>query len=285
MKFQAFYTALKPERTYANVMTTAAGFLFACRWHIDWLLFIYTILGTTLIVMSACGVNNVTDRRIDAVMARTKKRGTVTGSVPARKLILVAMLFGLIGFAVLAVHVNPLTVIVGAIAYIDYVVLYGWSKRTTPWSTLIGTISGAAPLVAGYTAFTGQFDLTALLLGHVMVFWQMVHFYAIAIFRQKDYTAAQVPVWSVRYGARSTQKWIIFYTLLYLVSVIQLTLFTATGPVFLTVVGLLGLVWVYRGMSGLTSSNPVKWARGMFGYSLINLLVFSLVLPLSVLFN
>lgn len=270
-----YYAALKPERTFFNVMTTCAGFVFACQWDVTWALLLYTLLGTTLVVMSACAVNNCTDRELDTKMPRTKKRATATGGVSVRKLAGIAAVFGVIGFAILAVHVNVLTALLAAIAYIDYVVLYSWSKRHTPWSTLIGTPSGALPLVAGYTAATNSFTTTALLLGLVMVFWQMVHFYAIAIFRRKDYAAGNIPVWAVRYGVRSTQKWLLFYTLLYLVAVVLLTFFASLGWIFLAVVGGMGLYWLYRGLKGFQAEAPEKWARSMFGLSLVILLVLS----------
>ncbi len=278
---KAYYAALKPERTYANVMTAAAGFLFACAWHVDWGLFVATLVGTTLVVVSACAVNNVTDRGIDAYMPRTQHRGTVTGVVSARALVALAAITGVLGFVMLLRYVNVLTSLLGLIAYIDYVVLYAWSKRTTPWSTLIGTISGAVPLVAGYTAVTGRFDLTALLLGLVMVFWQMVHFYAIAIFRKKDYAAAKLPVWAVRYGVRSTQRWMLVYTVLYLIVIVYLAIYASTGWVFGVVVSALGVYWLYRGVSGFKALQPGTWARGMFGFSLVNLLALSALLASS----
>jgi len=270
-----YYAALKPERTYANVMTTGAGFLLACEWHMNWPLFFYTLLGTTLVVMSACAANNVIDRGIDADMPRTKKRATVTGVVSARKLTFVSVVFGLVGFAILAVHVNWLTTLLGIIGYVDYVVLYGWSKRTTPWSTLIGTVSGAVPLVAGYVAVTGRLDATALFLGLVMVFWQMVHFYSIGIFRLKDYRAGGLPVWPVRYGVRNTQVWVLVFTLLFVISVDLLDAYGNMGAVFLWVMLLVSSYWLWLGIKGFRSEKPEKWARGMFGYSLLTLLVLS----------
>lgn len=281
MKLRAYYHALKPERTYANVMTTAAGFLFACAWHIPWALFVYTILGTTLIVMSACAANNVMDRAVDAKMPRTKKRATVTGEVSPRRLSVLAAVLGVVGFAILSVHVNWQTVLVGAIAYLDYVVLYGWSKRTTVHSTLVGTISGAAPLAAGYTAVTARFDHTAVILGLIMVFWQMPHFYAIGIFRRKDYAAGSLPIWTVKKGVKSTQRWMLAYICMYIVAALSLTIFSSAGWIYAVVVGLLGLYWLYLGVKGLKNQNPDKWARGLFGFSLVNLLVLSVMVSLA----
>ncbi|HSX16055.1 MAG TPA: heme o synthase [Candidatus Saccharimonadales bacterium] len=278
---KAYYEALKPERTYANVMMTLAGFLFASAWHLNWLLLFYTIIGTTLIVMSACAANNLTDRGIDARMSRTKKRATVTGEVSPGRLLAIAIVFGLVGIAILLLHVNWLTALLGAIGYIDYVVFYAWTKRTTIHSTLVGTIAGAVPLVAGYTAVIGRFDLTALLLGLVMVFWQMPHFYAISIFRLKDYKAGGLPVWPVKKGVRSTQVWMIAYTVLYVLSVVSLTVFGTASASFAAAMAVLGVYWLYQGVNGFQSEQPEKWARGMFGFSLITLLALAGILAVS----
>jgi len=270
-----YYSALKPERTYANVMTTAAGFLFACKWHVHWGLLLATILGTTFVVMAACAANNCTDRELDARMPRTKKRPTVLGTVPIRNLIVVAFVLGALGFGLLALYVNLLTVIVGIIGFVDYAILYAWAKRTTPWSTLVGTISGAAPMVAGYTAATGTFDLSALLLGLVMVLWQMPHFFAIGIFRKEDYAAGKLPIWPVRYGVRNTQRWMIAYVWLFLLAIALLVRFGSTGITFTLIVGAMGLYWLFLALKGVRLERPEKWARGMFGFSLILLIVFS----------
>lgn len=280
-KAKAYYQALKPERTFFNVMTTAAGFLFACQWHIDIGLFGYTLLGTSLLVASACAANNYTDRNLDTRMPRTQNRATANGGVSPFKVLVLAVVLGLLGFAVLMIHVNTLTTVLGLIAYIDYVILYAWSKRHTPWSTLIGTPSGALPLIAGYTAVIGQINTTVLLLFSVMVFWQMVHFFAIAIFRQKDYAAGGIPVWAVRYGIRSTQRWMIAYTLLYTLSIATLSVYASLGWAFS--VGMLSLAafWLYRGLVGFKAQEPITWARSMFGLSLVILLAFSALIAIQ----
>lgn len=281
MSLTAYYSALKPERTYANVLTTGAGFLFASHWQVNWSLLGATIFGTTFVVMSACAANNYTDRDLDARMPRTKHRGLVTGEINRLRVLALAIVLGLGGFALLAVYVNWLTVLVGVVAYIDYVILYAWSKRHTVHSTLIGTVSGAAPIVAGYTAVLNRFGLTALLLALVMVFWQMVHFYAIAIFRRNDYAAGGLPVWAVVKGVHNTQLWIIFYALLFLISVAGLATVGKAGLVVGLAGGLLAIYWLWLGLRGFGHLHPEKWARGMFGFSLVVLLAFSAILALS----
>jgi len=278
---RAYYEVVKPERTYANVMTTAAGFLFACQWKIDWVLLLATIFGTTFIVMSACALNNFTDHKLDAKMSRTKGRALVRGKVSRRHVLILAITLGVLGFWLLLAYVNALTALIGVIGYIDYVVLYGWSKRHSIHSTLIGTISGAAPIVAGYTAVTGTFDAAAAILGAIMVFWQMPHFYAIGIFRREDYELAGLPIWPVKKGTRSTQRWMMFYTTLYVLSLLALAYYGANSYTYIIVAGLLGLSWLLMGFRGLNAHQTTKWARGMFGYSLLLLMAFVALLPLS----
>src|SRR6187551_1976221 len=138
---KTYYPTLKPERTYANVITTLASFLFAARMSVDWALLMATLGGTTLVVMSACAANNCTDRGIDAKMSRTRKRALVTHQASVQSVAALAVVLGVVGFALLVAYVNCLTVLLGAIAYVDYVVLYAWSNPTTPQSTLIGPVS------------------------------------------------------------------------------------------------------------------------------------------------
>ena len=281
MKLKAYYSVLKPERTYANVMTTGAGFLLASRWHIDWALAFYTIIGTTLVVMSACAANNATDRNLDARMPRTRKRALVLHTIPVSKVIFTSVVFSIVGFAILAVHVNWLVVLLGAIGYIDYVVLYAWSKRHTPHSTLIGTISGAAPVVAGYVAVTDHFDTTAVLLALILITWQMAHFYAIAIYRHEDYRAGGLPIWVVVKGDANARNWIIGYVALFLICSSSLTAAGTTGNIYLVCMTAIGAYWLYEALRGLRTPNLTLWGRKMLFTSLYILLATSVLIAVG----
>jgi protoheme IX farnesyltransferase len=152
--FKSYYRLTKPGIIQANVMTAAAGFLFASTHHIDLKLLVATLAGTALIIASACVVNNYTDRGIDSKMARTKKRATVTGEISTKNTLLFATILGLLGIIILIKFANKWPLIIGLLAFIDYVILYGIAKRTTIHSTLVGTIAGSASIVAGYCAVT-----------------------------------------------------------------------------------------------------------------------------------
>lgn len=272
-----YYALTKPGIVYSNTLTAIAGYLFASRWHVHVDVISALIGGTACLIAAACVYNNYIDRGIDANMSRTKKRALVTGEISAVSALSFGTLLGMIGlFALL--HTNTLTVCIGLGAVLSYVVFYGISKRRTPYSTLIGTVPGAASLVAGYTAVTHRLDIAAGLLFLVMLTWQMTHFYAIAIRRKDEYAAAGLPVWPVRYSVRSTTMHMITYSVLFIVAVCLLTAYGYTGVLFSLSIGLLGLWWlrlIFRGLQ----TETVAWAKHAFLFSLVVLMAFTILLP------
>ncbi|HSH17749.1 MAG TPA: heme o synthase [Candidatus Saccharimonadales bacterium] len=281
-KLTEYYRLTKPGIIYGNLLTTAGGFLFAAGRSPDVRLLAATLLGTGLIIGSACVYNNYLDRHIDARMTRTAKRAMVQGTVSVKAALAYGALLGVAGTAILTLLTNPITVALGVIGFIAYVLIYTYAKRHTVHSTLIGTISGATPIVAGYTAVTGRFDLTALILFSVMVIWQMPHFYAIAMFRKDDYAAANIPVLSVAKGLRTTRTYTIWYIAGLLPVVGALAVFGRGGYIYAVVMS--GFVLYWLAMALLTMQQGLAyaaWARRVFGNSLIFLLLFSIMLSVD----
>lgn len=276
-----YYLLTKPGIIRGNVMTAAAGFLFAAEGHIDWWLFLALLAGTTLIIASGCVFNNYLDRSIDKKMDRTKKRSLVIGDISARNALTYASILGIAGFAILAVYTNLITVIIGLVGIIDYVILYGWAKRNTVHSTLIGGISGSTSLVAGYTAVIGSFDMVALVLFLIMAFWQMPHFYAIGIYRRKDYAAADLPILTVQKGIAAAKKEILLYIIGYIAVVSLLAITGHAGYTYLAVMLIITFWWLWVALQGSSAKDNIKWAHKIFGISLLVLMAFSVMISLD----
>lgn len=279
--FRAYYELVKPGRTIANGMTALAGFLLAAGGHIDLGLLFAAFGGTSLIVASACTFNNYYDRGIDSGMSRTEQRALVQGSVAPWAALIYATALGAAGFALLVIYTNPPTIILGAIGMVDYLLLYGPAKRKTVYSTLIGSICGATPIAAGYTAVTGRFDTGALLLFLIMLAWQMPHFYAIAIYRRDDYATAKLPIWSVQKGIAATKIQIILFCIVFLVSCTLLSVFGYASYTFLAIMALLSGWWIVKSLQGFKAPDVNAWARGLFGYSLLVLLAMSVLMAVN----
>ncbi len=248
---------------------------------IDFWGLIAMLVGMSLVIASGCVFNNFIDRDIDAKMARTSKRALVTKTIPLRNALLYASLLGLAGLVVLVKYTNALTAWLGILGFIFYVFVYGLAKRQTVHGTLVGSISGAIPPVAGYTAAANRLDSAALLLFLVLVCWQMPHFYAIAIYRLKDYRSAGIPVLPIVKGIPRTKLQMLVYTLLFIAMCNLLTITGTTGITFAVVMSIIGLLWLRRGVSGYKTIDNAKWARGMFAFSLTVILVLSIMLSLD----
>ncbi len=270
---QSYYRLTKPGIIRGNLLSAFAGFLLAARGNVDIGLLLAVLLGTALIIACGCVINNYLDRGIDKKMNRTKERALVTGEISVRNALLFATVLGLLGFAVLLIWVNVLTALVGFVGLFSYVVLYGIGKRKTIHGTLIGTISGSVPPVAGYTAVTNQLDTGALLLFLILVCWQMPHFYAIAMYRLKDYKAAGLPVMPAMKGVETTKRYILFYIVCFTVVSCLLTVYEYTTAVYALIMLGTGLFWIYYWRKNVRSKDYEKWAKKLFLVSLNVMLI------------
>ena len=281
-----YYSLTKPRVTYGNAITAVAGFLLASKGTIDWGLFLALTVGMTLVIASACVLNNYLDQDIDAKMTRTKTRALVQGVIPGRNAVMFSIVLGILGTVILFFFTNLLTTIVGILGFVVYVVLYGMlSKRLSIHGTLVGSISGAAPILGGYTAVAGTIDIGAILVFLVIFLWQMPEFYSIAVYRRDEYKAADIPVMTVIKGIKNTKIQILIYTIAFVIATILLTVFGYTGYVYLAVMAILGLYWIWLGAKGLKASDDNAWARKMFRFSLIMLLVFSFMISIDSLLS
>jgi protoheme IX farnesyltransferase len=279
-----YYSLTKPGVLYGNVITGVAGFLLAAGHFktFNLVLFIATIMGMTLVIASACVLNNVLDQDIDRIMERTKKRAIASGEIPSRNATLLSVVLGISGIAILALWVNWLVVGIGVVGFIVYVWLYGaLSKRLSIHGTLVGSISGAAPILAGYCAVSNTIDVGAILVFLILFFWQFPEFYSIAIYRHDEYKAAHIPVMPIVKGVKSTKIQIFIYTIAFVVTTLLLTPFGYTGWIYFVIMAGLGGWWIRLGAQGLQAKNADAWARQMFHFSLIILLALSVLLALG----
>lgn len=280
---KAYYQLTKPGIIYGNALTAAAGFFLATSINGTFSLglFFAILAGTSLVIGSACVFNNFIDKDIDQLMARTKIRALVTGSISTKNALIFATILGVVGFILLAAFTNSLAVNIGLIGFVDYVILYGVSKRHSIYGTLIGSIAGATPIVAGYVAVTNRFDPAALILFLILVFWQMPHFYAIAIYRLDDYQSAKIPVLSITKGTKLTKIHMLLFTLAFAITVPLLTILGYTGYFYLTVMLLLSIIWLGLSLKGFRVGNEKRWARQIFLLSLIIIMALSLMLSVG----
>lgn len=282
MNFGALYRLTKPGVTYGNLITTIAGYLFAANGVIDWSTFAALTIGTWAVIASACVINNYLDQDIDAVMARTKKRPLLTGEVTPLQALIFGSLLGIIGTANLVTYTNMWVAGIGIIGWIVYVWLYGaLGKRKSVHGTLVGAISGAVPIWAGWLAVHPGIDMVGVLLFLVIFFWQMPEFYAISIFRKDEYAKAKVPVSAVIRGVKTTTLHIVVFTFFTVICTLALAFDPLTSWTMLIVLAAISLRWIFIAGQGVGAKDAAAWAKKEFHFALIFLVVFCIVISLN----
>lgn len=266
---KTYYYLTKPGIIMGNIVTMAGGFALASRGHIDLGLFLATLLGLALLIASACVINNYTDRDIDEKMERTKNRALVRGLISGKRALLFALVLGLFGLTLLILFTNLLTAGIAFFGFFVYVVLYAFLKCRSIHGTLVGSVAGAVPPVVGYCAVSGRFDLAAFLLFAILVLWQMPHFFAIAMYRFSDYSAASIPVLPVKKGADLGKIHMQFYILAFILATLSLTFFGYTGYFYLGAAAFLGLTWFFFSFKDFSAEKQSLWGKNMFRFSLV----------------
>lgn len=283
--FKDFLALIKIGIVNSNMITVFTGLFLALQLNglnflhnID--ILIFTLGGAGLIIAGSAALNNLIDRDIDPVMSRTKSRPTVTGRFKAPAVLALAVSFIIIG-EVLLFSASPAAGLWGIAGIFSYVVLYSmWSKRKYVSNTIVGSISGAIPPLIGWAAVEPSLGAGAWALFLIMFIWQPPHFYALAMRRTEEYRAANIPMLPVVKGFARTKKSMLVWVLFLLPLPILLQ---ELGSVFIALATLLNLGWLYLAIKGFKAKDDIKWATGMFIYSLnymtilfVSIIIFSL---------
>ncbi|MFZ1812449.1 MAG: heme o synthase [Candidatus Saccharimonadales bacterium] len=278
---EAYYQLTKPGMVYGNLLPAITGFAMAATTNFDIVRLLSMLIGLCLVMMSSCVVNNITDRRLDAQMKRTKHRALPLHIVPPKGAVLWAFLLGITGLIILLWNSPPLVAVFASVGWVMYALVYTWLKPRTHLATAVGTIPGAVPPLVGWFAGGGGFDMTAYMLCAILVLWQFVHFYTIALRCREDYHRAYVPTFTEVYGPAMTATAIRLYGSLYvlLVGIITWQYFDRTVLTVMIVASQLPLfIAVWKHHHGID-----VWAKRVFFASLIALTLWACLTALAAL--
>lgn len=262
----------KPRITGLVVLTGLGGTWLARRTHavpsIDWQRTALAMLGVVLVVSGANALNMYFEREVDALMTRTLDRPLPAGRLSPQ----LALVFGtVIGFGSLPILwfcVNGLTALLAAFSLLSYVWVYTPLKRVTAWAVVIGAVPGAMPPLIGWTAATGAIGRAGMGLFAVLFFWQLPHFFAIATFREAEYTRAGIKVFPAVHGDRITRAYATFFTLALVAASLSLVGMGVEGAFYKWSAAFLGAVFL---VMSARRNESIAWARTLFLTSLIYL--------------
>jgi protoheme IX farnesyltransferase len=209
-----FIQLMKP-RVMALVVFTALAAMLAAPGSIN------PILGTIGIISIAVGagasgaLNMWYDADIDARMARTAARPLPRGRVTADEALSFGGILSVGSVVMLGVIVNWVAGALLALTIAFYVFIYTmWLKRRTPQNIVIGGAAGAFPPMIGWAVVTGDISMQSLLLFLIIFMWTPPHFWALALYRCRDYERVGVPMLPVVAGPHETRRQILIYSIL-----------------------------------------------------------------------
>jgi len=253
-----FWEMTKPGITVMVTLTAGLGFLLAEQDRFSFLLLVHTLLGTALISAGASVLNQVLERDADALMQRTANRPLPAGRMNPDVALSFGVVLAILGLVELAVAVNLLTALLGALALAGYVFVYTPLKRISSLATVIGAIPGAIPPMMGWSAVRNELDAAAWVLFGILFFWQLPHFLAIAWLCREDYARGGFPMLPVLdpEGVRTGRQAILYGAALVPVSLLP-SLLGLMGTVYF--VGALAFGLTYLGFAfafAQVRSNP-----------------------------
>jgi heme o synthase len=271
----ADYIALLKPRVMSLVIFTALVGLVIAPGHVHPVMAFTAILCIAVGAGASGALNMALEGDIDALMSRTANRPIPRGRITRAE----AMAFGttLAFFSVmtLGILVHWYAGALLAFTIFFYVVIYTMAlKRRTAQNIVIGGAAGALPPVVAWVAATGSISVEPLLLFLIIFFWTPPHFWALALFRNDDYTRAGVPMLPVVAGPDATRLQILLYTIV-LVAIAAapwpLGYFDAVYGVTSLVLGAGMLVLAVRVYRHRTGSLALRATRKLFAFSILYL--------------
>jgi protoheme IX farnesyltransferase len=269
-----FIALMKPRVMALVVFTALVGMVMAPPGQ-------HPVLAVIALVCIAAGagasgaLNMWYDADIDALMQRTAARPIPRGHVTPEEALAFGAVLAVGSVFVLGVLVNWTAGALLAFTIGFYVFVYTmWLKRRTPQNIVIGGAAGSFPPIIGWAAMTGSVSIEGLVLFLMIFLWTPPHFWALALYRARDYERAGVPMLPVAAGPDETRKQIVVYSALLVPLALAPAFMGFGGPFYALSAVILGAVFlalslnVYRVREGRAADRA---ARQLFAFSILYL--------------
>jgi heme o synthase len=210
------YFALMKPRVMSLVVFTALVGMVVAPGTIHPVMAVIALLAIAIGAGASGALNMWYDADIDAQMARTAARPIPRGHVTSDQALAFGTVLSIFSVVTLGLIVNWTAGALLALTIGFYLFIYTmWLKRRTPQNIVIGGAAGAFPPMIGWAAVTGGVSLDSVLLFLIIFMWTPPHFWALALYRCRDYERVGVPMLPVVAGLDETRRQILIYSLLF----------------------------------------------------------------------
>lgn len=266
-----FTDLVKARLSLLVLLTTAVGFYLGSPGGVDFSLMVHAVGGTALLAAGAAALNQLLEREYDARMRRTRGRPLPSGRLQPETVLLFGGACAVAGIVDLALAVNLLTSVIGAVTLVTYLCIYTPLKRITWMNTLIGAVPGGLPPLMGWTAARGELAIEGWALFAILAFWQIPHFMAIAWLYREEYSKAGfVMLPAVDHNGSQTGNQAIGHAAMLLAVSLVPFVMKLAGPIYLASAILLGATFLACAIS-FRIKLTAKSARVLFFASIIYL--------------
>jgi protoheme IX farnesyltransferase len=266
-----FADLVKARLTTLVLLTTLVGFYAGWSGPMNFVLMFNTLAGTALVAAGAAALNQLLESEYDAKMRRTQSRPLPSGRLQPATVAIFGGVSSVAGLVYLALGVNLLTSVLGAITLVSYLFIYTPLKRMTWLNTAIGAVPGAFPPLMGWTAARGELSGEGWALFAILAFWQIPHFFAIAwIYRDEYAKAGFVMLPNVDAGGRRTAQQTVSHALALVTASLAPFALKMAGPVYLAAALVLGAGFLWCAVQ-FSRQLTLARARQLFLASIIYL--------------
>ena len=236
-----FFALMKP-RVMSLVVLTALTGMVAAPGSIHPVLSFIAILAISVGAGASGALNMWYDADIDGRMQRTAARPIPRGRISADDALAFGTFLSAASVMTLGLLVNWAAGGLLAFTIFFYLVIYTmWLKRRTPHNIVIGGAAGAFPPMIGWACMTGQLvSVESLPLFAIIFLWTPPHFWALALYRCRDYENVGVPMLPVVAGPTETRRQIVLYSLAFVPVAIAPYFIGLGGLAYLAVSALMG---------------------------------------------
>ncbi len=277
--FGTYVELTKPRLSLMSIITALLGY-FAANPSLNFPVFFFLTLGTTLSAAGAAIINQWQERDQDALMERTKDRPLVTNQIPMKTALRLGLAMAVAGVVILFLGTNLQTGLLGLATVVIYNIIYTPLKLHTRWNTEVGAIPGAIPPLMGWMAAEGSISALGWILFAILFAWQMPHFMAISWMYREDYKRGGFKMLVLEDNAATKVSIVaLIYTILLVVASLAPLYFAGmTGMVYAVGAVLLSLFIGWRSIQFVSARNKDITARKLFFASIIHLPLLFVVL-------
>ena len=268
-----FLSLLKPRVMSLAIFTSVCGLLLAPNQIHPFLIFV-AILCISIGAGASGAINMWYDQDIDGLMVRTKGRPIPQCKISALDALGFGTILAIISVLVLGLAVNYFAAFLLFFSIFFYIFIYTiWLKRRTPQNIVIGGAAGAFPPVIGWACSTGDISVFPLILFLIIFMWTPPHFWALALYKDIEYSKAKVPMLPVVKGKKITKMQIMIYSMILFAVTTLPFLLEFSGLIYIIAASILNTYFCYLSFRLLKSSDndELSYAPKLFKFSILYL--------------